>query len=250
MGFSIYLPPQAQTRSVPVLYWLSGLTCNEEIFMYKAGAQRLASELGIAIVAADTSPRGISIPGDSESWDFGVGAGFYLDATEEPWAKNYRMYSYLTSELPTLIREKFPVTTAESISGHSMGGHGALVLALRQPGRYRSVSAFSPICAPSTVPWGKKAFSKYLGSDESKWAQYDAHLLVQSAAHKQELFIDQGTEDKFLEEQLTPDKLEKACEKSSYPLNLRRQSGYDHGYYFISTFIGDHLKYHAKLLGA
>jgi S-formylglutathione hydrolase len=252
MHFSVYVPPQAQTAKVPVLYWLSGLTCNEEIFMYKAGAQRLASELGILLVAPDTSPRGVSLPGDSESWDFGIGAGFYVDATEAPWAKHYRMYSYVSSELPAVLREHFPINAKESIMGHSMGGHGALVLALRQPGRYRSVSAFAPICAPTLVPWGQKALPKYLGANEAAWAKYDAHLLVKQmqTGPKQELFVDQGTEDKFLKDQLWTEKLETACREANHPLKLRYQQGYDHSYYFIASFMAEHVRYHARHLTA
>lgn len=250
MGFSVFVPPQAKSGKVPVVYWLSGLTCNEEIFMYKAGAQRLASELGIMLVAPDTSPRGVTLPGDSESWDFGVGAGFYVDATEEPWSKHYRMYSYVGRELPAIVKEKFPAADKHSILGHSMGGHGALVLALNEPGKYASVSAFAPICAPTLVPWGQKALPRYLGQNEAAWARYDAHLLVKQAALKvrQELFIDQGTDDKFLKDQLRPEVLEAACKQSGHPLRLRYQEGYDHSYYFISTFIGEHLQYHAERL--
>lgn len=248
MRFAVFVPPQAETRRVPVLYWLSGLTCSEENFMVKAGAQRAAAELGLMIVAPDTSPRGLGLPGETASWDFGQAAGFYVNATQEPWSKNYRMYDYVTDELPALILANFPVENRQSISGHSMGGHGALVAALRHPGRYASVSAFAPIVAPTQVPWGKKAFTGYLGSDESHWAAYDTCELVAKATHRQELFVDQGADDKFLAEQLKPELLEQACRAADFPLRLRRQPGYDHSYYFISTFIDDHLRYHAERL--
>ncbi len=248
MRFSIYLPPQAATRKVPVLYWLSGLTCSEENFMVKAGAQRTAAELGIAIVSPDTSPRGLNLPGETASWDFGLAAGFYVNATQEPWSKNYRMYDYVTEELPALVRSNFSVDGRQSISGHSMGGHGALVAALRNPGRYASVSAFAPICAPSLCPWGQKAFTGYLGADPSAWEAYDTCKLVERASTRQELFVDQGEDDKFLTEQLMPGALEKACFAKDFPLKLRRQPGYDHSYYFISTFIEEHLRYHSEHL--
>lgn len=248
MRFSVFVPPQAQKQKVPVLYWLSGLTCSEENFMVKAGAQRVAAELGLMIVAPDTSPRGLNLPGETDSWDFGLAAGFYLNATQQPWAKNYRMYEYVTEELPVLIRERFPVTSAQSISGHSMGGHGALVAALRNPGKYASVSAFAPIVAPMQCPWGKKAFAGYLGNDTSVWEAYDACKLVAQSTSKQELFVDQGAQDKFLEEQLRPQELKKVCDQKSRPLVLRMQEGYDHSYYFIASFIEDHLRYHARHL--
>nr|WP_298410720.1 S-formylglutathione hydrolase [uncultured Halomonas sp.] len=248
MTFSIYLPPQAEQGKVPLLWWLSGLTCTDENFMQKAGAQRVAAELGMAIVCPDTSPRGLDLPGEHDSYDFGSGAGFYVNATQEPWSKHYRMYDYVNEELASVVRQHFPVNGRESISGHSMGGHGALIMALRQPGRYASVSAFSPVVNPSEVPWGQKAFSNYLGDDRGKWTQYDACELVAKGASRQPLFIDQGEDDNFLEEQLKPEHLEAACEKRDHPLTLRRQPGYDHSYYFIATFIEEHLRYHAKHL--
>ena len=247
MDFAIYLPPQAKERPVPVLYWLSGLTCNEQNFITKAGAQRYAAEHGIAIVAPDTSPRGDAVA-DADSYDLGQGAGFYLNATQQPWAKHYRMYDYIVDELPALVEASFPVTTARSITGHSMGGHGALVIALRNPGRYRSVSAFSPIVAPSQVAWGKKAFGAYLGDDTAAWKQYDTVELLKSAQEKLPLFIDQGTADEFLEEQLRPELLQEAAKATGHPLQLRMQPGYDHSYYFIASFIGEHVAYHAKAL--
>jgi len=253
MTFGIYLPPQAQEKPVPVLYWLSGLTCTDENFMQKAGAQRLAAELGIAIVCPDTSPRGTDLPGEHESYDFGSGAGFYLNATQAPWNQYYRMYDYVVEELPTLIQQHFPVTDKCSISGHSMGGHGALTIALKNPQCYQSVSAFAPIAHPTNCPWGKKVFAQYLGDDESQWQQYDATLLVsqmaaQAGNNKMPLFIDQGDADDFLAEQLKPEALSAACEKSDHPLTLRMQKDYDHSYFFIASFIEDHLRYHAKYL--
>ena len=247
MVFAIYLPPQATTAPVPVLYWLSGLTCSDENFMHKAGAQRLAAELGIAIVAPDTSPRGDEVPGDPDGdWYFGHGAGFYLNATEAPWATHYRMHDYVVRELPALVEAHFPVTAARAISGHSMGGHGALVCALRNPGRYVSVSAFSPICAPSMCPWGQKAFSRYLGEDRQRWAQWDASALIATATERLPLLVDQGSEDPFLSEQLHPQTLVAAAEAADYPLTLRIQPGYDHSYFFIASFIDAHLHHHAR----
>ncbi len=248
MTFGIFLPPQASQKPVPVLYWLSGLTCTDENFMIKAGAQRVAAELGIAIVCPDTSPRGTELPGEHDDWDFGSGAGFYVNATREPWSRNYRMYDYVTGELPALISEYFPVTDRCGISGHSMGGHGALVCYLRNPGKYRSVSAFAPICHPSDCSWGQKALSNYLGEDRNDWIEYDAALLIGDAREKLPLLIDQGTEDEWLSDQLKPGALEQACIASHYPLELRMQEGYDHGYYFVSTFIEDHLRHHARAL--
>ncbi|WP_136253552.1 S-formylglutathione hydrolase [Onishia niordana] len=248
MVFSIYLPPQAETERVPLMWWLSGLTCTDENFMQKAGAQRLAAELGIAIVCPDTSPRGLDLPGEHDSYDFGSGAGFYVNATQEPWAKHYRMYDYVAEELPSVVRQHFPVNGRESISGHSMGGHGALVLALRRPGQYAAVSAFAPVVNPVASPWGQKAFTHYLGEDTRNWTQYDACELVAKGASRQPLFIDQGEADNFLDEQLMPERLEAACEKRDHPLTLRRHAGYDHSYYFIATFIEDHLRYHAEQL--
>ena len=249
MVFGIYLPPQAQARKVPVLYWLSGLTCTDENFMQKAGAQRLAAELGIAIVCPDTSPRGTNFPGEHDSYDFGSGAGFYVNATEAPWNQNYHMFDYVTRELPDFIEAHFPVNAKRGISGHSMGGHGALVCYLRNPGRYHSVSAFAPICHPSECAWGQKAFSAYLGEDRNEWTAYDAAHLIGDAEEKLPMLIDQGTEDNFLSDQLKPGSLEQACIASHYPLELRMQEGYDHSYFFISTFIADHLRHHARGLG-
>jgi S-formylglutathione hydrolase len=246
MVFGIFLPPQARKRPVPVLYWLSGLTCTDENFMQKAGAQRVAAELGIAIVCPDTSPRGTDFPGEHDSYDFGSGAGFYVDATQAPWDRHYRMYDYVTHELPQLVETHFAVTETRGISGHSMGGHGALVCYLRNPGRYRSVSAFAPICHPSQSGWGQKALSAYLGEDRDAWARYDAALLISDAQEKLPLLIDQGTEDNFLSNQLKPGALEQACIASHYPLTLRMQEGYDHSYFFIATFIEDHLRHHAR----
>lgn len=249
MTFSIFLPPQADNKAVPVMYWLSGLTCTDENFVQKAGAQRLAAKLGLAIVCPDTSPRGTDLPGEHDSYDFGSGAGFYVNATREPWSAHYRMYDYVTEELPALIRGNFPVNEKCSISGHSMGGHGALVCALRNPGQYKAVSAFAPICNPSDVPWGEKAFRGYLGDDKAEWAEYDASLLVLTATEKLPILVDQGSHDNFLEEQLAPDALVDACHKVNHPIDFRMQSGYDHSYFFIATFIDDHLRHHAQALG-
>ena len=252
MRFAVFLPPQAAGGRVPVLYYLAGLTCTEETFMMKAGAQRVAAEIGLAIVAPDTSPRGVPLPGDSENWDFGVAASFYVDATEEPWSRHYRMYSYVTRELPTLVNANFPVDAdRQGIFGHSMGGHGALTIALKNPDLYRSVSAFAPIAAPTKCPWGQKAFTGYLGPDRDRWRAHDASELVRglrSGAGRPPMLVDQGLSDPFLENQLLPGQLEEACTASGYPLMLRRHSGYDHGYYFISTFIEDHLRHHAQSL--
>jgi S-formylglutathione hydrolase len=249
MRFSVYVPPQAEERSVPVLYYLAGLTCSEETFMTKAGAQRVAAELGVMLVAPDTSPRKPRFPGDDASWDFGIAAGFYVDATEQPWSQNYRMYSYVTRELPELV-QSLGVSRADrqGIFGHSMGGHGALVCALRNPSQYRSVSALAPITAPMQCPWGTKAFSGYLGSNKSNWEQYDASVLVAKQRYAQRILIDQGTADKFLVEQLKPELFEAACKVSGTSLQLRYQQGYDHGYYFIATVVADHLKHHALQL--
>ena len=249
MVFGVFLPPQAASQPVPVLYWLSGLTCTDENFMQKAGAQRVAAELGIAIVCPDTSPRGTSFPGEHDSYDLGSGAGFYVNATQWPWSANYRMYDYVTEELPRLVQENFPVTDRRGISGHSMGGHGALVCYLRNPGMYQSVSAFAPICHPSDCAWGQKAFTAYLGDDRNDWMVYDAALLIGDAQEKLPLLIDQGTQDSFLSDQLKPGSLEQACIASHYPLTLRMQEGYDHSYFFIATFIEDHLRHHARGLG-
>jgi S-formylglutathione hydrolase len=252
MRFSVFVPKQGRTGRVPVLYYLAGLTCTEETFMIKAGAQRVAAELGLMLVAPDTSPRGLNIPGDSAAWDFGVGAGFYVDATQEPWSKNYRMYSYVTKDLRTLIEAQFPADAARTgIFGHSMGGHGALTIGLRNPQIYKSISAFAPISAPSQVPWGQKAFTGYLGTDKSQWSAYDATGIVsglKDAASRPHLLIDQGLADQFLEKQLPQHVFEAAARKVGYPLTLRFHEGYDHGYYFISTFMEDHLRHHAKIL--
>jgi S-formylglutathione hydrolase len=247
MKFGIYLPPQAQDGPVPVLYWLSGLTCTEQNFITKAGAQRYAAEHGIAIVAPDTSPRGDGVP-DAEGYDLGQGAGFYVDATRAPWSAHYRMHAYVVDELPALVEAGFPVTAARAVSGHSMGGHGALVAALRHPGRYRSVSAFSPIVAPSRVPWGGKAFAAYLGDDRDAWKAWDATELVAQARERLPLLVDQGDADEFLAQQLRPELLQAACEAAGHPLALRMRPGHDHSYYFIASFIGEHVAWHAKAL--
>lgn len=247
MRFAIYLPPRSQQHPVPVLYWLSGLTCTDENFMEKAGAQRIASGLGIALVATDTSPRGDNVPDDPESaYDFGLGAGFYVNATESPWNQHYRMYDYVVSELPDLIEQHFPVNNHRSIAGHSMGGHGALVIALRNPDRYTSVSAFSPICNPMNVPWGQKAFTGYLGNDRDLWKPYDTSELIKAAVKKVPALVDQGSKDPFLSEQLKSDVLTSSATEVGYPLTLRIQEGYDHSYYFVATFIEEHLRFHAK----
>ncbi|MCH8889889.1 MAG: S-formylglutathione hydrolase [Myxococcales bacterium] len=249
MDFAVFTPPQAADKPVPVLTYLSGLTCSWENVTVKAGAQRFAAREGMLFVAPDTSPRGFDFPGEHESYDFGSGAGFYVDATEEPWSRNYRMYSYVTEELPALIAANFPADSArQGIFGHSMGGHGALVVALRNPQRYRSVSAFAPIVAPSQCPWGEKAFGGYLGSDRAAWADYDATELIGNSGWQSEILIDQGTADDFLESQLKPELFQKACEAAGAKLTLRIQEGYDHSYYFIATFMEDHVAHHARLL--
>ena len=252
MHFSVYLPPQANDAGCPVIFWLSGLTCSDENFVQKAGAQRCAAEHGVILVAPDTSPRGETVPDDPEqSWDFGLGAGFYVNATQSPWAQHYQMYSYIVEELPQCLAA-LPVDLQRlSIMGHSMGGHGALTIALKNPQRYRSVSAFAPICAPTQCPWGEKALSHYLGEDRQHWLQYDSCELLK--ARQQPLFdhailIDQGDADNFLTEQLKPELLQQACEASGQALNLRMQPGYDHSYFFIASFIGEHIAYHAKYL--
>jgi len=252
MRFAIFLPPQASNDNpVPVLYWLSGLTCSDENFMQKAGAQRLAAELGIAIVAPDTSPRGDGVADDPQgAYDLGLGAGFYLNATQPPWAAHYRMEDYVLQELPALIEALFPVSDKRAISGHSMGGHGALTLALKNPQRFTSVSAFSPISNPSRCPWGIKAFSAYLGNDREQWLAYDSSELMRNSPASAHLpaLVDQGLADDFLSNQLHPETLEDAAKASGYPLTLRRHEGYDHSYYFISSFIDDHLRFHAQYL--
>lgn len=249
MTFAIFLPPQAEQTPVPVLYWLSGLTCTDENFMQKAGAQHLAAELGMAIVAPDTSPRGTDLPGEHESYDLGSGAGFYVNATQAPWSAHYRMYDYVTKELPQLVEASFPVTDQRGISGHSMGGHGAIVCYLKNPGFYQSISAFAPICNPSNCPWGQKAFSHYLGVERDAWQEYDASHLIGEAAEKAPMLVDQGMDDEFLGEELKPGALEQGAIASHYPLELRYQDGYDHSYFFIASFIEDHLRHHAKGLG-
>lgn len=254
MRCSVFLPPQAKQGGggVAALYWLSGLTCTDENFTQKAGAQRYAAEAGIALVAPDTSPRGAEVA-DDDSWDFGQGAGFYVSATRPPWQKNFQMEKYILQELPDFIEQNFPVSGRRAISGHSMGGHGALTLALKNPARYCSVSAFAPICSPANCPWGQKALRGYLGDDKNKWRQYDACALVadgaaDGAADKLELLVEQGTADEFLHTQLKPELLQDACQKANHPLALKMRDGYDHSYYFIATFIGEHIAYHARRL--
>ena len=250
MRFAVFVPPAAEHAPRPVLFWLSGLTCTEENFTAKAGAQRLAAELGLVIVAPDTSPRGGNLPGEDDSYDFGSGAGFYVDATEPPWSRHYRMYSYVSGELPALIFKHFPARAdRQGIFGHSMGGHGALTIALRHPKTFASVSAFAPITTPSQVPWGEKAFAGYLGSDRNAWAAHDATALIEVGRRfSGEILIDQGTEDQFLERELKPEIFEAACRRAGQPLKLRMQQGYDHSYYFIASFMDDHLRHHAEAL--
>lgn len=249
MQFSVFLPPQAETQAVPALYWLSGLTCTDENFSAKAGAQRIAAELGIALIIPDTSPRGDGVPDDADgAYDFGLGAGFYVNATREPFAKHYRMYDYIVSELPQLVEAELPLSAKRAISGHSMGGHGALVIGLRNPQRYSSMSAFSPICNPVNCPWGIKAFSGYLGEDKSHWQQYDASLLLSGARNPLPLLVDQGTADNFYPEQLRTESLIAAAKQSGAQADIRMQAGYDHSYYFIASFIEQHLRFHAKYL--
>lgn len=255
MRFSVYLPPQAAQAAptkVPALLYLAGLTCNEETFMAKAGAQRVAAELGLALITPDTSPRGADLPGDSDSWDLGVGAGFYIDATQAPWSRHYRMERYITTELLALVAQELPIDLQRvGIFGHSMGGHGALSLALKHPALFKSVSAFAPICAPRLCPWGHKAFTHYLGGDTDTWAAHDSSALMAaqaSAPFPNGILIDQGLADKFLPTQLFPDVFEAACQAVGQPLRLNRRAGYDHGYYFISTFMADHLAHHAAAL--
>ena len=250
MRFGVFVPPQAQTARVPVLYWLSGLTCTEENFIVKAGAQRVAAELGLAIVVPDTSPRGLGIPGESDAYDFGLGAGFYVDATEAPWSRGYRMYSYVAHELPALIESHFPVDRDRvGIFGHSMGGHGALTIALKNPGYYKSLSAFAPIASPMRCPWGEKALTGYLGADRDRWREYDATALIEARGWGgPPIRVDQGTNDQFLESQLKPELLSEACARAGVALELRMRDGYDHSYFFIATFIEDHLRFHARYL--
>lgn len=249
MRFAVYLPPAATLGPVPTVWWLSGLTCTDENFMVKAGAQQHAARLGVALIAPDTSPRDTGTPGEDDDWDLGTGAGFYVDATAEPWAARYRMESWLTEELPAVVASAFPVDLGrQSVSGHSMGGHGALTLALRHPGRYRAVSAFSPICSPTRCPWGEKALGAYLGPDRSAWADHDASLLVADAPPGLELLVDQGLADEFLAAQLKPALLVAACAGAGVSLDLRERAGYDHSYYYIASFIGEHLDWHAERL--
>ncbi len=249
MRFGLYLPPQAARAPVPALYYLAGLTCTEETFMIKAGAQRLAAEHGLALVACDTSPRGLNIPGDAEAWDFGVGAGFYINATAAPWSAHYQMGRYVAEELPALIEANFAVRRdRRGIFGHSMGGHGALVTALREPARWQSLSAIAPISNPVAVPWGKKAFGNYLGPDVARWQEWDASLLMRRRAWPGSILVDQGQADQFLAEQLHPQALEAAAAQSGQDLTLRRHEGYDHSYWFIQSFIADHLAHHARSL--
>ncbi|QGZ38524.1 S-formylglutathione hydrolase [Pseudoduganella flava] len=252
MRFSVFLPAHVSDARLPALFYLAGLTCTEETFMMKAGAQRVAAELGVALIAPDTSPRGAGVPGETDAWDFGVGAGFYLDATQAPWSTHYRMESHI-HELRELVTAELPIDPARiGIFGHSMGGHGALTLALRRPDAFKSVSAFAPIAAPMQCPWGRKAFTGYLGGDETAWAQHDATALMGKlrAPFPNGILVDQGLADKFLAEQLYPEAFEAACAQAGQPLTLRRHAGYDHGYYFISTFVEDHLRWHAPQLGA
>lgn len=251
MTFSIYLPPQSETSAVPVLYWLSGLTCTDENFVTKAGAQRFAAEHGIAVVAPDTSPRGDNVPDDPDgAYDFGLGAGFYVNATQSPWDQHYHMYDYITQELPALVEQAFPVTDSRGIFGHSMGGHGALTIALRNPDRYQSVSAFAPIVNPIACPWGQKALGNYLGNDQHNWQQYDTCKLIeaQGANRALPLLVTQGDADNFLQEQLLTPNLVTVCEATGQPLELMMAEGYDHSYFFIATFMENHMAHHAKQL--
>lgn len=250
MIFSVYLPPHAATRKVPVLWWLSGLTCTDQNFVTKAGAQRMAAELGIAIVAPDTSPRGEGVPGDPAArWDFGLGAGFYVDATQAPFDRHYRMYRYVQQELPQLVGAEFALDLQrQGISGHSMGGHGALTLALNHPEQYKSVSAFSPICAPSQCPWGEKALGGYLGTDRAAWRAHDAVALIADRGFDKPILVEQGLADKFLHTQLKPELLLEACANAGVDLTLNYRAGYDHSYYFIATFLEDHLRFHHQYL--
>lgn len=250
MRFAVYIPPAARGGSVPVLYYLAGLTCTEETATIKAGAQAHASRHGLALVMPDTSPRGAGLDGEDADWDFGTGAGFYVDATREPWARHYRMYSYVVDELPALVDGNFPtLPEARGVFGHSMGGHGALTIALKNAQRYRSVSAFAPICAPARCPWGEKAFRGYLGDDTASWQDHDAASLVGKTTFDGEILIDQGTDDQFLAEQLHPQMFSKACADAGQRLSLRMQQGYDHSYYFIQSFMGEHIAHHAAALG-
>lgn len=249
MTFAVFLPPQAKDGPVPVLWYLSGLTCTHQNVMDKGEYRRLAAELGIAVICPDTSPRGDDVPDEADNWQFGKGAGFYVDATQAPFAKNYQMYSYITQELPELIAEKFPLDMSrQAITGHSMGGHGAIIIALKNPGRFKSVSAFAPIVQPSTAGWSKPAFEKYLGSDEAAWRAYDTTSLIADGHKVQEILVDQGTADNFLDDGLRPWLLEEACKNTDIALTLNMREGYDHSYFFISTFMDDHLRWHAERL--
>ena len=249
MKCSIYLPPKADLEKVPVLYWLSGLTCTHENFITKAGAQQTASELGLMLVAPDTSPRGAGVDGEDDHYDLGTGAGFYINATSEKWAQNYRMEDYIIHELPKVIKENFPVLSErQAISGHSMGGHGALTLALKHPGLFRSVSAFAPICAPSQCPWGQKAFTEYLGDDQMEWLKHDANQMMKTTNMKTPMLIEQGSADEFLERELNFELFRETCSNRNYPATFHIREGYDHSYYFIATFIGDHLRFHSEQL--
>jgi S-formylglutathione hydrolase len=250
MHFSVYLPPAAEQRKVPVLYWLSGLTCTDENFVQKAGAQQYAARHSVALVAPDTSPRGAGVPDDPQAaYDFGLGAGFYVNATQAPWSRHYRMYDYVLDELPNLVVGNLPIDGARAgIFGHSMGGHGAMTIALKNPARFRSVSAFAPISSPLACPWGEKALGNYLGEDRAKWAQYDTTELVRVAQQHLPVLVDQGTADNFLVPQLKTELLLQACAHSSYPMTIRMQAGYDHSYFFIASFIGEHIAFHMQYL--
>lgn len=249
MTFSVYLPPQAKTKKVPALYWLSGLTCTDDNARTKAGMARYAAEQGVAIIFPDTSPQGDEVADESERYDLGKGAGFYVNATQNPWQKNYQMYDYIIDELPTLIEKELPISNLKSISGHSMGGHGALIIALKNPNNYQSVSAFSPICNPINCGWGKGCFGAYLGNDEKTWETYDATCLIENGAKVTDILIDQGLADEFYDEkQLLPENLQKACDKMKQSVTIRMQEGYDHSYHFIASFVGEHIEYHAKKL--
>lgn len=250
MRFAVFMPPAAKRGRVPALYWLSGLTCTEENFIVKAGAQRMASELGMALIVPDTSPRGVTLPGDRDAYDLGIGAGFYLDATQAPWSAHYRMRSYVSTELPALVTAQFAIDPARvGIFGHSMGGHGALTLGMRYPERFRTISAFAPIASTTRCPWGVKALTAYLGNDPALWRDDDATAMISDQGWRgPAILVDQGTADPFLASQLRPDLLEAACRAAGVPLELRLQDGYDHSYYFIATFIEDHLRYHASML--
>ena len=249
MKCSIYIPPKADLEKVPVLYWLSGLTCTHENFITKAGAQQTASELGLILVAPDTSPRGAGVDGEDDHYDLGTGAGFYINATSEKWAQNYRMEDYIIHELPKVIKENFPVLSErQAILGHSMGGHGALTLALKHPGLFRSISAFAPICAPSQCPWGQKAFTEYLGDDQMEWLKHDANQMMKTTNMKTPMLIEQGSADEFLERELNFELFRETCSNRNYPATFHIREGYDHSYYFIATFIGDHRRFHSEQL--